>query len=473
MQERIKDKAYYRWLIFLVVATGTFMSALTSSVVNVALPSIIGGLGTDLSTAQWIVTAYLLIITSILPLAGRLGDIYGRRIVYGFGFVCFTAGSLLCGLAGSVQLLIAARMVQAVGASALMANGPAIVVSFYPPSERGKVLGMIGTAVALGTLTGPSLGGLLVEQLNWHWVFWAKIPVGIIGYLGVHFILPQDTAARHETIDGSGACLFTVGMGSFLLVLSHGMEWGIRTPAVQGFVLLSITAFALFVWHEARVRHPMLDLTIFRSWPFLAGNLSGTLSFMALFANTILLPFYLQQMKALPPSQTGLVMSAFPIVMAITAPLSGTLSDRVGPLALTTTGLSIMTLGLYYTGSLPADAELWRIVAGQAVMGLGNGLFQSPNNNSVMSAVAPNKLGVAGGVNALARNFGMVSGTAMAVSVFEFRRQAALADTDIADGGRSAFMTGYHDALMAAAVLAIIGVLISLNRKGYSPKAEK
>lgn len=471
MQEHVKDKSYYRWLVFFVVATGTFMASLTSSVVNVALPSIIAALGSDLSTAQWVITAYLLIITSLLPLAGRLGDIFGRRLVYGFGFLCFTTGSLLCGLAGSIELLIASRMVQAIGASALMANGAAIAVSFFPPSERGKVLGMIGTAVAVGTLTGPSLGGVLVEQLNWHWVFWAKIPVGIIGFLGVYFVLPKDAGARHETVDVIGALLFTAGMGSFLLVLSHGMEWGIRTGAVQSLLLMSIAAFALFTWHEARVRHPMLDLRIFRNWPFLVGNLSGMLSFMAMFANTMLLPFFLQQMKALPPSQAGLVMSAFPVVMGLTAPLSGTFSDRFGPLILTTTGLGITALGLYYTGSLSPDAGLWQIVAGQAAMGLGNGLFQSPNNNSVMSAVSPDKLGVAGGVNALARNFGMVSGTAVAVSVFEFRRQAVLSADGMMDGGRQAFMAGYHDALMVAAVFAVIGVLISLNRKGYSSKA--
>jgi EmrB/QacA subfamily drug resistance transporter len=470
MQDKLKKLPYYRWLIFGVVASGTFMSTLTSSIVNVALPEIIVSLGSDLTTAQWVVSAYLLIITSLLPLAGRLGDICGRRIIYSVGFIGFVIGSLACGLARSIEMLIAARLVQAVGAAGLMANAPAIITSGFPLAERGKVLGMIGTVVALGTLTGPSLGGLLVESFSWHSIFFVNIPVGIIGYVGARLILPIDAGLREESIDYGGAALFTIGMSGFLLVLSHGMQWGWQAIAVRISIILSIAAFAMFIWHEKKVRHPMLDLTIFNNWPFLAGNLSGTLSFMALFANIILLPFFLHEVMALPPIKIGLVMSAFPLVMAIVAPFSGALSDRMGSLVLSTAGLSILGVGLYYTANLDAHTALWRIIAGQAGMGLGNGLFQSPNNNSVMSSVHPSKMGIAGGINALARSFGMVSGTAVAVSIFEYRRMASLHGIMTPNRAHeiSSFMAGYHDALMVAACLAALGALISLNRKGHA-----
>lgn len=469
MQDKLKNLHYYRWLIFGVAASGTFMSTLTSSIVDVAIPQIIVSLNTDLPTAQWVVSAYLLIITSLLPLAGRLGDIIGRRAIYSFGFIGFVGGSSLCGLAHSMPVLIAARLVQAVGAAALMANAPAIVTSNFPARERGKVLGMTGTVVALGALTGPSLGGLLIENFGWNAVFFVNIPVGILGFLGARLVIPLDAGAGQETIDYPGAVLFTVGMSSFLLVLSHVMQWGWTNPVMLISAVLAIVSMAFFVRHETRAEYPMLDLSIFRNWPFLAGNIAGTLSFMALFANIILFPYFLHEVIVLSPMKIGLVMSAYPVVMAVTAPFSGMLSDRMGSLVLTTAGLSIVALGLLYTANLDAGSTVWNIMAGQAVMGFGNGLFQSPNNNSVMSSVEFGKLGVAGGISALARNFGMVSGTALAVSIFEFRRMSSMrgqaaADPELQIG---AFLTGYHDALVIAACIALLGVVISLNRKSH------
>jgi EmrB/QacA subfamily drug resistance transporter len=466
VQKKLHSLPYYQWLIFGVVATGSFMATLTSSIVNVALPSITASLKTDLPTAQWVVTAYLLAITSLLPLMGRFGDVWGRRKIYGFGFLGFTAGSLLCSISPSIGILIAARIVQAVGAAALMANAPAIVTGAFPLSERGKVLGMIGTAVALGTLSGPSLGGVLVGTLGWHSIFIVNIPIGVIGYLGVWLILPLDRNQHRENIDYLGAALFTSGMISFLLVITHGAQWGwISLPSILSCVI-ALIAFTLFVHHEQKVPHPMIDLSIFRIWAFLAGNLSGVFSFMALFSNTMLLPFFLHDVLAYSPSQIGLIMSAFPLVMAITAPVSGTLSDKMGPVALTTTGLGLMALGLVITAYLQPASALWVIMTAQALMGLGNGLFQSPNNNSVMSAVQPNQLGIAGGINALARNLGMVCGTAISVSILENRRLAAL--TGIAfptpDQQAAAFMSGYHSALIAGACFAILGALISMKR---------
>lgn len=469
MQDKLTDLPYYRWLIFGVVASGTFMSTLTSSIVNVALPQIIASLETDLATAQWVVSAYLLIITSLLPLAGRLGDLCGRRTIYSIGFVGFVGGASLCGFAQSIEMLVAARLIQAVGAAGLMANAPAIITSGFPLKERGKVLGMIGTVVALGTLTGPSLGGFLVESLGWNAVFFVNIPVGIIGFLGARLIIPVDTGLKEERIDYLGAVLFTLGMGSFLLVLSHGMQWGWKSPVVLANITLAVLAFGLFIRHEQRVKHPMLDLTVFHNRPFVAGNLSGALSFMGLFANTILLPYFLHEIMALTPAQIGLVMSAFPLAMAVAAPFSGTLSDKMGSRVLTTAGLGIIALGLYYMANLQANAGLWGIMTGQAVMGLGNGLFQSPNNNSVISSVDPCKWGVAGGISALARNFGMVSGTAVAVSIFEYRRMQQISGLTAPDASQqiAAFMSGYHDALVVAAGFAVLGAIISINRKGH------
>ncbi len=466
MQERLQSLKYYKWLIFCVVSTGTFMATMTASIVNVGLPPITAALHTDIPTAQWVVTGYLLVITSLLPLMGRLGDVRGRRKVYGYGFIGFTAGSLLCGVAGSIGMLIAFRVLQAIGAAALMANAMAIVTGNFPQSERGKVLGMIGTMVALGSLSGPGLGGLLVEAFNWHAIFFVNIPIGVLGYVGVQLVLPVDQGLQQERIDYLGAALFAAGMVSFLLALSYGTEWGwlsANTLACIGFALVT---FILFIWYEKRIEYPMLELSIFRNWAFTAGNLAGVLSFMAMFSSTLLVPYFLHDVLAFAPAKTGLIMSAFPLVMAIVAPLSGTLSDKLGPLALTTSGLGLMALGLVLTAKLDANSSLWLIMASQALMGLGNGMFQSPNNNSVMSAVEPRQLGVAGGINALARNFGMVCGTAVAVSILEYHRAASLSGISQPTQGQqiAAFMDGYQAALLVGAGLAVAGVLVSFKR---------
>ncbi|WP_094604023.1 Riboflavin transporter RibZ [Sporomusa silvacetica DSM 10669] len=468
MQEKLQQLPYYKWMIFGVISIGIFISTMTSSIVNVALPPITIALQTDIPTAQWVVTAYLLAITSLLPLVGRLGDVLGCRRIYGYGFIGFAAGSLLCGMANSIGMLIGFRVMQAISAATLMANGMAILTAGFPQSERGKVLGVIGTIVALGSLSGPGLGGLLVDNFGWHAIFYVNIPIGMLGYAGVRLILPVDQNLQQEKIDYLGAALFTIGMVSFLLALSYGTRWGwlsISTLACLGFAMVM---FVLFIWQEKRIAYPMLELSIFKNWEFSTGNLAGMLSFMAMFSNTLLLPYFLHDILTFTPAKTGLIMSAFPLVMAVVAPLSGSLSDKVGIGPLATTGMGILALGLFLTARLQVNTELWLIMASQAIMGLGNGLFQSPNNNSIMSAVQPRQLGVAGGINALARNFGMVCGTAVAVSILEYRRAASLSGFNQPTQVQqiAAFMDGYQAALLVGAAFAIIGALVSFQRSG-------
>lgn len=468
MQARLQSCKHYKWLIFGVVSTGTFMSTLTASIVNVALPPITIALHSDIGTAQWVVTAYLLVITSLLPLMGRLGDVLGRSKLFGYGFVGFTAASLLCGLANSIGMLTAFRVLQAIGAAALMANAMAIVTSFFSQNERGKVLGMIGTIVALGSLCGPGIGGLLVEAFDWHAIFFVNIPLGLLGYAGVRLVLPADRGRQQEQIDYLGAALFAAGMASLLLALNYGTEWGWLSLLTLGCIVFALGMFALFIRYEKRVAQPMLELSIFKNRDFSTGNLAGLLSFMAMFSSNLLVPYFLHDIMAFSPAKIGLIMSAFPLVMAVVAPLSGILSDKVGSVALTTAGLGVLALGLVITAKLQVDSSLWLILASQALMGLGNGLFQSPNNNSVMSAVESRQLGVAGGINALARNFGMVCGTALAVAILEYQRTVSLSGLGQPTLAQqtAAFMDGYQAALFVGAGLAAIGMLISCKRAG-------
>lgn len=471
---KLKESSRYRWFILATVSVGTFMATLDSSIVNVALPTISGKLHADLSILQWVVTAYLLTISSLLPVFGRIADLLGRKRVYSFGFLIFTLGSVLCGLATNIWFLVGMRVLQAVGASMLMANSAAIITANFPPQERGRALGLTGTVVALGSLTGPALGGILVGLLNWRAIFYINLPIGIIGYLAARIILPNDQLKQsEESFDFVGALFFTFGMISLLFAVNNGQDWGWHSlPILTGIVLGSLLLVTFF-FTETRVAHPMIDLSLFRNRPFLVGNLSGFLSFVAMFANTMLMPFYLQHVLNYNPTQVGLLMTSFPLMMAVIAPISGHASDRIGPVALTTGGLFVTALGLFYLSTLTAQSTFWQVIPGSLLMGLGAGLFQSPNNSSVMSSVPPRKLGVAGGINALVRNVGMVIGIAFSVSLFENREARLLSGISSPSVGQqvNAFVSAYHTVMLAGMGIALVATLISLNRKGYA-KAE-
>lgn len=447
------------------------MSTLDSSIVNVALPTISGQLHSDLSVLQWVITAYLLTISSLLPVFGRVADLIGRKKVYSFGFIIFTLGSILCGLSSNIWFLVGMRIFQAIGASMIMSNSAAIITANFPPKERGRALGLTGTVVALGSLSGPAIGGLLIGVASWRSIFYINLPIGIIGYIASQMILPEDKPQHgEETFDSLGAVFFALGMISLLFALNNGQDWGWTSPSILLGLSFGVILLGWFFRWETKVTHPMIDLSLFRNRPFLMGNLSGFLSFAAMFTNTMLMPFYLQHILNYHPAQVGLMMSAFPIVMAFIAPISGHVSDRVGPVALTTGGLLITALGLFYLTSVNATSTALQILPGLLIMGLGSGMFQSPNNSSVMSSVPKPKLGLAGGISALVRNVGMVVGIALSVTLFENRQAAALRGISQATAAQqtSAFLNAYHAVLFVGAIIAVVAAFISLNRKGYA-----
>lgn len=465
MFDKIKDSPNYRWYVLATVASGTFMATLDSSIVNVALPTLSGQLNSTLSTLQWVVTAYLLTITSLLPVFGRLADLVGRKKVFGLGFLVFILGSALCGLAQNIWSLVGTRVFQAVGAAMLMSNSAAIITAIFPPKERGKALGLTGTVVALGSLTGPALGGILIGLASWRSIFYINVPIGLIGFAAALLILPMDVPCKEkESFDFLGASAFTVGMILVLLGITNGEDWGWLSLPILLSLVLGMASLVLFVQTERKIKHPMIDLSLFRNRPFLIGNLSGGLSFVAMFANTMILPFYLQGVLNYQPAQVGMILMIFPIVMAIVAPISGYASDRFGPMVLTTSGLVITGLSLFYFSTLSATANFYQIVPGSVLMGFGTGMFQSPNNSSVMSSVVPQKLGIAGGINSLVRNFGMVIGIAWSVSLFEAMGGVTMPKS----GELNAFMFAYHAVMLVAMIIAFVAAAISFSRKSYA-----
>jgi len=344
----------------------------------------------------------------------------------------------------------------------LMANSPGIIMAAFPGAKRGRALGMVGLTVALGSLSGPGLGGLIIQGFGWRSVFYVNVPLALAGVFMARRFLPRQQRLRDETLDLAGAALFAIGMVGLLLAMTRGHEWGwLSTPVLGSLCVAGAAFFGFWLW-ERRCTYPMLDLSLFRIWPFSSGNIVAFLAFVSMFSGAILMPFYLHGQQGLEPYATGLALSTLPLAMAVSAPLSGYLSERINFATLTSIGLGIMAVGLTLLASLEAASPLWRVYLGQMVLGIGVGAFMSPNNNSVLSSAPQDKVGLVGGVLALVRNVGMVSGIAVAITVFEGCQLQALS---LGATQGEAFMAGFRTALGVGAGIAVIAGSLSLYRR--------
>lgn len=447
------------WLL-VVVGVATFMTALDGSVVNTVVPVIQRVFGVEEAAIQWVVMIYLLVVSGLLLSFGRLGDLRGHRSIYLSGFGIFVLGSALCGLAPTLGVLVAARALQALGAAMLAANAPAILTRTFPATQRGQALGVTAMMTYLGLTVGPSLGGWLARAYGWRAVFYINLPVGAVALiLGRLFIPPDGGAERPEPFDLTGALLFTVGLVALLLGLNRGSSWGWGSPRVLGLLGLAGVLLTAFLVVERRVAQPMLDLSLFRRWLFSASAFSAVLNYICTYTVIFLLPFYLIRGRGLDSAQAGLVLTAQPLVMALVAPLSGTLSDRIGSRLPATLGMGVLAAGLFLLARLTPTTPLPGVMARLAVAGVGLGLFSSPNNSALMGAAPRHRQGIAAGILATARSVGMVLGVGLAGAIFTTvlaRGQAV--------GSPSALFAGIAVSFTVAAGIALVGALISAVR---------
>ncbi|MTI79259.1 MAG: MFS transporter [Firmicutes bacterium] len=464
--EKQNDK--YKWRALVAIAIGTFMGPLDGSIVNITLPHISSSLGADMATVEWVVMSYLLVISSLLLTYGRLGDMYGHKKVYITGFFVFTLGSLFCGLSPNIWALISFRAVQALGAGMMMAIGPALITSIFPPQERGKVLGIMGSTVASALAFGPALGGILVDFFGWRSIFFINLPIGVIAIYGAVTVLRPTQALKDQRFDIPGALTLFLTLITFLLSASHGQQWGWSSPVVIGLFLTSLVMLISFIWVESRVPQPMIDLKLFKIRMFSMANISSLISFMAHFSIIFILPFYLNEVRKLEPSGAGLLMTASPLIILFVAPMSGALSDRIGSRLLASMGLGIVSTALLFMSTIKVDTPLVQISLYLAVLGLGLGLFQSPNNSAIMGSVPRNRLGIASSTLASMRNIGMVIGIALAGAIFTSRQPVYLENLKAASSSINlnslAFTYAMHDVFLAGAILSAVGVLTSLTR---------
>jgi EmrB/QacA subfamily drug resistance transporter len=446
-----------KWLVLVSIGVGTFMSALDGSVVNTLLPVMSRALGTSVADIEWVSTIYLLVVSGLLLGVGRAGDIYGNKRMYVAGFAVFVVGSALCGIAPGASALVALRGVQAVGAAMLFANSPAILTKSFPPEERGKALGALGTFTYLGLTVGPSLGGWLADTFGWRSVFYINVPVGIVAVaLAVKFIAHDRPEGRKETFDFTGAALFMIGLVAILAALNEGHAVGWGSARIVGLFVAGVILLGLFVQVEKKRESPMLDLTLFRSRVFSATTTSALLNYCCVYSVLFVIPFLLIQARGLSPQQTGIVLTAQPIVMAIVAPISGSMSDRIGSRIPAATGMLILTIGLVMLAFFVTNGSLMEIAAALGVIGLGVGMFVSPNNSALMGSAPRARQGIAAGVLATARNAGMVMGIGISGAVLTTVMTKA--------AGSSGLVAGARAALFVSAALASIGIGTSLIR---------
>jgi EmrB/QacA subfamily drug resistance transporter len=445
-----------KYWILLAVGVGTFMSALDGSVVNTILPVVQQAFKSNIATVEWAVTIYLLVVSGLLLTFGRLGDMRGHKMMYVAGFAIFVASSALCGLAGSPEILIIFRAVQASGAAMLYANSPAILTKTFPANERGRALGLQATMTYLGLTVGPSLGGFLAEKFSWRAVFYINVPVGLIAMLlSLYFIRKDQGEETGVRFDLPGALLFMSGLIALLLGLNQGQEWGWKSFPILGLFGLAAVLLAAFVYRENEVNNPMLDLSLFKQRIFSAATSSAVFNYVVLYSTLFLMPYYLIQGRGLDPAQAGLLLTAQPLVMAISAPISGALSDKIGSRLPATLGMFILGIGMFLLSHLGPNTSQGFIVLGLAVSGLGTGIFISPNTSALMGAAPRNRQGIASGVLATARNMGMALGVGLA---------GAILTTIMAGSSSSALYEGVNIGFYMAMGMALLSCLASAVR---------
>ena len=410
-----------KWWVMLAVAMGIFLGTIDGSIVNVALPTLVEDLETTFPMVQWVVLAYLLTLATLVLGVGRLGDIVGKKPIYASGFAVFTLGSVLAGLSPSIEWLIGFRIFQAVGAAMVFALGFAIITEAFPPSERGRALGLNGAIVSVGIVLGPTLGGLLIDSLSWRWIFYVNLPVGIVGTLTAIRFVPNVPPHGGERFDFIGAGVFFVMLLAFMLGLTFGQTHGFGHGLALGLLALAAAALPAFVAIERRAEHPMLDLSLFRDRLVSVNLFAGWASFAAIGGVFVLLPFYLENVLGHSPAETGLLLASAPLALGLAAPAAGSISDRIGPWPVILVGLSVLLGSYLLMMTLDVRTTALGYLLVMAPVGLGMGIFQSPNNSAIMGAVPQRRLGVTSGLLTITRITGQLSGISVLGAVWAAR----------------------------------------------------
>ncbi len=471
------SSARNRWWSLSVASLATLIVTIDTGQLNIALPLIIKEFEADLALASWIALVYALITASLYLPCGRLSDLFGLGRLFLSGFILYSLSSFAAGLALGSGQLIFFRALQAAGSALIMANNFALVTALFPPEERGRAMGIAGgTISALGYSLGPVLGGLLTHAFGWRSNFYLSGALAVVGFAAARALLPPEsfrgTSGKKEPFDFVVALSFAVGISSLLsaLALAQKGEW--QDSLVGLTAITGMGALGFFIWWEKRVASPLLDLTIFHIPAFTLGNAARWFSFITMSVSNLLMPFFLQLGMGLDPLRTGILIAPTSVAMALLAPLTGWMSEKFAPERLCALGLAVNGVALIFLSFLQPDSSAMEVIFGLALMGVGMGIFQTPNNNLLMSAVPRHRLGVGSSVLSIVRSLGYSLGATLATAIVGYFLLVSTGMTTLQNLGGSgsaidslvlaAFLRGYRYAFLIAAALAFAGAIVSL-----------
>lgn len=413
-------------LILLNVCVGQFIVGLDQRALLVALPTLTHTFNSSLTTVQWVLLIYDLLLIGTVITVGRLGDLFGRRRLYASGFLVFVFSSALCGAAQSTWQIILFRGLQAIGGAMISANGRAVASIAFPASERGKAMGFASMAFHVGFLTGPTLGGILIDTIGWRWIFYLNLPVGIWGaYLAWKLLEESREETEKISVDFPGAILLMATFSLFIYAMNQLPHVGWHDPTVMSLLILSSVAGALFVFVELRSPMPILSFSLFRNRLFTASMLSLFFITSTQSAISFLMPFYLQNILHFSPTHMGFIIIANSVVIVLVAPVAGWLSDRMGSRLLCTIGATLIVIGQFFIASLAIDSSVPRLIFPLLLIGLGWAIFNSPNQSAILGSVPRDKVGTASGMNTTAARTGGAMGVALSATLFTYGLAAA------------------------------------------------
>jgi len=450
------------------LATTMLLSSLGTSIANVALPTFVDAFHTSFHAVQWVVLAYLLAVTTLVVSVGRLGDLMGRRRLMMVGVGLFTVASIACGSSTHLWMLVAGRVGQGLGAAVMMALSMALVGDAVPTNRAGRAMGFLGTMSAMGTALGPSLGGVLIAGLGWRSIFFLNVPLGLVALALTYSSLPLDPPrGRRAAFDVAGSVLLALALAAYALSMTLGR--GAPGLANAGLLVLAIAGTGAFVWMESRVASPLVRLTLFRDRTVSSGFTMSALVTTVAMTTLVVGPFYLARALGLSPAAVGLVMTAGPLVAALSGVPAGRSVDRFGARVVTTAGLAAMALGSLALAALPASLGIAGYVLPLVVTTAGYATFQAANNTAVVAGTDTAQRGVVSGLLNLSRNLGLVTGASVMGAVFAIGTHAP----DIGAASAAAIASGAHVAFGAATVLVLAALGLAVGVAKPSPQLSR
>ena len=470
MRARLFADENRKWWTLGAVAFGLFMIMLDNTIVNVALPAIEHSLHMSISSLEWIVTAYALTFAALLITGGKLGDMFGRRKMFIVGLVVFTLASLACGLAPSAGFLIGSRAVQGIGAALMNPATLSIITATFPPKERGQAIGIWAGVSALALAIGPLLGGLIVDNINWHWIFYVNVPVGVVGIVVSYFFIRESRDTSHEqSIDLPGL----VTSGGALLALSYalieGNNHGWTSPEILGLFAGAAVLLATFILLELRQRLPMLDLSLFKIGSFVGANLVAMLVSLGMFGVFFYISLYVQNILGYSPTKAGAIFLPMTVLIILVAPIAGKLSDRVGSRWLMGAGMGILGVSLLLYQRIGLHTGFWSLLPQLLLGGVGMALTMSPMTSAAMGSVPIDKAGVGSGVLNSFRQVGGSLGIAlMGAILLSYQHPTRLKQV-----AAQQFVDGLHAALLVSAVIAFAAAAVAIVLVRTKPAVER